>query len=66
MGQQIVFTIDKDTGGVTIEAQGYKGPGCKGATAPYEKLFGAPASDTPTKEMGVKSATQVSQGQGQG
>jgi hypothetical protein len=64
MARQIVFTIDKDTGGVTTEAQGYKGPECKTATAPYEKLFGAPTSDTPTKEMGVKAAEQVRQGQG--
>jgi hypothetical protein len=64
MGKEIVFTIDKDTGGVTIEAKGYKGPECKAATAPYEKLFGAPASDTPTKEMNVKATEQVKQSQG--
>jgi hypothetical protein len=64
MGRQIVFTIDSDTGGVTIEAQGYKGPACKAATAPYEKLFGAPASDTPTKEMDAKVTEQVRQSQG--
>jgi hypothetical protein len=59
--REIIFTIDKDTGGVTIEAKGYKGPECKAATAPYEKLFGTPESDTPTKEMGVKVAEQVRQ-----
>ena len=59
-----VFTIDKDTGGVTMEAKGYKGPECKAATAPYEKLFGTPDSDTPTKDMGVKAAEQVRQSQG--
>jgi hypothetical protein len=64
MAREIVFTIDKDTGGVTIEAKGYKGPECKTATAPYEKLFGAPASDTPTKDMGVKATEQVKQSQG--
>jgi hypothetical protein len=64
MAEEIIFTIDKDTGGVTIEAKGFKGPRCKAATAPYEKLFGTPASDTPTKEMGVKAAEQVSQKQG--
>jgi hypothetical protein len=64
MARQIICTIDKDTGGVTIEAKDYKGPECKAATAPYEKLFGTPASDTPTKEMGVKAAEQVRQSQG--
>ena len=64
MPKQIVFTIDKNTGGVTIEAQGYKGPECKAATAPYEKLFGEPESDTPTKEMGAKTAEHVRQTQG--
>jgi hypothetical protein len=64
MGKQIVFTIDQHTGGVTMEAQGYKGPACKAATAPYEKLFGTPASDTPTKDMGVKATEQVRQSQG--
>lgn len=64
MAKEIIFTIDKDTGGVTIEAKGFTGPACKAATAPYEKLFGTPESDTPTKEMGVKTATQVSQSQG--
>jgi hypothetical protein len=64
MAKQIVFTIDQNTGGVTIEASGYKGPECKVATAPYEKLFGTPASDTPTKEMGIKATEQVRQRQG--
>jgi hypothetical protein len=64
MAREIVFTIDKDTGGVTIEARGYKGPECKAATAPYEKLFGTPASDTPTPEMGIKAGEQVKQSQG--
>jgi hypothetical protein len=64
MPKEIIFTIDKDTGGVTIEAKGYKGPECKAATAPYEKLFGAPASDTPTKEMGARTVEQVQQKQG--
>jgi hypothetical protein len=64
MAKEIVFTIDKDTGGVTIEARGYKGPECKAATAPYEKLFGEPASDTPTKEMSAKVSEQVRQTQG--
>ena len=64
MAKEIVFTIDKDTGGVTMEAKGYKGPACKAATAPYEKLFGTPASDTPTKEMDAKAAEQVRQTQG--
>jgi Protein of unknown function (DUF2997) len=63
MAEAIIVTIDKD-GGVTIEAQGFKGPRCKAATASYEQLFGTPASDTPTKEMGVKAAEQVSQKQG--
>jgi hypothetical protein len=64
MAKEIIFTIDKDTGAVMIEAKGYKGPACKAATAPYEKLFGTPASDTPTKEMDVKAATHVQQSQG--
>jgi hypothetical protein len=64
MAKQIVFTIDPSTGGVTIEAKGYKGPECKAATAPYEKLFGVPESDTPTKEMGAKVVEQVKQTQG--
>ena len=64
MGKQFVFTIDKDTGGVTIEAKGYKGPACKTATAPYEKLFGTPASDTPTREMNEKVVEKVRQNQG--
>jgi hypothetical protein len=62
--REIVFTIDKNTGGVTIEAKGYKGPECKAATAPYEKLFGTPASDTPTPEMGAKVTEHVKQTQG--
>ena len=61
MAREIVFTIDKDTGGVTIEAKGYKGPECKAATAPYEKLFGTPSSDTPTPEMGARTVEQVKQ-----
>ena len=65
MAKEIVFTIDPATGGVTIEANGYKGPECKAATAPYEKLFGTPESDTPTGELKVKAAEQIRQGQGQ-
>jgi Protein of unknown function (DUF2997) len=62
--REIIFTIDKDTGGVTIEAKGYVGTACKVATAPYEKLFGAPESDTPTDEMKVKAAELIRQTQG--
>jgi hypothetical protein len=64
MPKEIIFTIDKDTGGVTIEAKGFQGQSCKAATAPYEKLFGTPASDTPTKEMGAKTVEHVQQKQG--
>jgi Protein of unknown function (DUF2997) len=64
MAKEIVFTIDKDTGGVTIEAKGYKGPECKAATAPYEKLFGTPENDTPTPEMGARTVEHVKQTQG--
>jgi Protein of unknown function (DUF2997) len=64
MAREIIFTIDPNTGGVTIEAKGYKGPECKAATAPYEKLFGTPASDTPTDEMKAKAVEQVKQTQG--
>ena len=64
MPKEIIFTFDKDSGGVTIEAKGYKGPACKAATAPYEKLFGTPESDTPTKEMGEKIVEHVKQTSG--
>jgi hypothetical protein len=64
MPKQIIFDIDPATGGVTIEAKGFKGPECKTATAPYEKLFGTPESDTPTKEMGAKTVEHVKQTQG--
>lgn len=65
MGQRrIIFDIDKDTGAVTIRAEGYKGPACKAATAPFEALFGPPTSDTPTPEMQQKEAAQVRTNQG--
>lgn len=66
MGQrQIVFTIDKDTGAVRTESRGYKGPACKAATAPFEKLFGPATSDTPTAELQQQPEVgQVRTGQG--
>lgn len=64
MAREIVFTIDPSTGGVTIEAKGYKGTECKAATAPYEKLFGTPESDTPTDEMKAKAIELIRQTQG--
>jgi hypothetical protein len=62
--RQIIFTIDKDTGAVTMEAKGYAGPACKAATAPFEQLFGPVDSDTPTAEMQLKEVSQVRTGQG--
>jgi hypothetical protein len=62
--RQIIFDIDQTTGNVTIESKGFQGPSCKAATAPFEKLFGTPTSDTPTTEMQQKTAQQVTQGQG--
>ena len=37
--KSVIIRIDK-TGAIVVEAKGYKGTGCKEATAFLEKLFG--------------------------
>ena len=50
MSQQIIITVD-DQAAVTVEANGFKGSGCKAFTQAVEAAIGATMGDKTTPEF---------------
>ena len=61
MAERIIIDIAED-GTVSIEAQGFRGTGCKVATAPFEAILGRVTAMRPKPEMAGTRVAQQTQG----